>query len=80
MIAAGVEFAYIGFATYGSIGFGANWYSNIWVGILGAYVAKSRVKDNNCITYSIKSSHENKTYYRTVINVINRSLCLIDRR
>lgn len=42
-IAAGVEVAYIGFASYGSIGFGANWYSNIWVGILGAFMWRKAV-------------------------------------
>jgi hypothetical protein len=37
-IAAGVEVAYEGFASYSNIGFGANWYSNIWIGILGAFM------------------------------------------
>jgi hypothetical protein len=37
-IAAGVEVAYEGFASYSHIGFGANWYSNIWIGILGAFM------------------------------------------
>src|SRR5581483_11540142 len=42
-IAAGVEVAYVGFASYSSIGFGANWYSNIWVGILGAFMWRKAV-------------------------------------
>jgi hypothetical protein len=37
-IAAGIEVAYVGFASYSNIGLGANWYSNIWVGILGAFM------------------------------------------
>ena len=37
-IAAGVEVAYEGFASYSNIGLGANWYSNIWIGILGAFM------------------------------------------
>jgi hypothetical protein len=37
-IAAGIEVAYVGFASYSSIGLGANWYSNIWVGILGVFM------------------------------------------
>jgi len=37
-IAAGIEVAYVGFASYSNIGLGANWYSNIWVGILGVFM------------------------------------------
>jgi hypothetical protein len=37
-IAAGIEVAYVGFASYSNIGLGADWYSNIWVGILGAFM------------------------------------------
>jgi hypothetical protein len=37
-IAAGVEVAYEGFASYSHVGFGANWYSNIWIGVLGAFM------------------------------------------
>src|SRR5919198_1871473 len=36
-IAAGVEVAYVGFASYSNVGLGANWYSNIWIGILGVF-------------------------------------------
>ena len=37
-IAAGVEVAYVGFASYSNVGLGANWYSNIWIGILGVFM------------------------------------------
>jgi hypothetical protein len=37
-IAAGIEVAYVGFASYSNIGLGANWYSNIWIGILGVFM------------------------------------------
>ena len=39
-IAAGVEVAYEGFASYSNVGLGVNWYSNIWIGILGAFMSR----------------------------------------
>lgn len=42
-IAAGVEVAYEGFASYSNIGLGANWYSNIWIGILGAFMWRKTI-------------------------------------
>jgi hypothetical protein len=45
-IAAGVEVAYEGFASYSNVGLGANWYSNIWIGILGAFMWRKTMSKN----------------------------------
>jgi hypothetical protein len=42
-IAAGVEVAYEGFASYSNVGLGANWYNNIWIGILGAFMWRKTI-------------------------------------